>query len=224
MKTLSIDIETYSSVSLQKAGVYRYVEAPDFEILLFGYSVDGAPVTTIDLAGATIVNEDASGVFLRAAAAGWGSEGSNGGQVTLNANAQAINGNMLVDDVSNLNLYLANGSTFNGSINPNAAAGDVYVELSGGSTWTLTGDAYITSLTCEAGSINLNGHTLYVNGTAYQEGTASTGNPIEVVVSKSSGGSGEGGAPGGDKPSGEPPSGSAPSGSSSGEPPSKPGN
>ena len=50
MKTLNIDIETYSSVSLQKAGVYRYVEAPDFEILLFGYSADGAPVQVIDLA------------------------------------------------------------------------------------------------------------------------------------------------------------------------------
>ena len=49
MKTLSIDIETYSSVSLQKSGVYRYVEAPDFEILLFGYSIDGAPVKVIDL-------------------------------------------------------------------------------------------------------------------------------------------------------------------------------
>ena len=49
MKTLSIDIETYSSVSLQKAGVYRYVEAPDFEILLFGYSIDGAPVQLVDL-------------------------------------------------------------------------------------------------------------------------------------------------------------------------------
>lgn len=50
MKTLSIDIETYSSVSLQKAGVYKYTESPDFEILLFGYSTDGAPVQTVDLA------------------------------------------------------------------------------------------------------------------------------------------------------------------------------
>lgn len=50
MKTLSIDIETYSSVSLQKAGVYKYTESPDFEILLFGYSADGAPVQTVDLA------------------------------------------------------------------------------------------------------------------------------------------------------------------------------
>lgn len=50
MKTLSIDIETYSSTPLQKSGVYRYVEAPDFEILLFGYSVDTGPVQVIDLA------------------------------------------------------------------------------------------------------------------------------------------------------------------------------
>lgn len=50
MKTLSIDIETYSSTSLQKSGVYRYVEADDFEILLFGYSVDSGPVQVVDLA------------------------------------------------------------------------------------------------------------------------------------------------------------------------------
>lgn len=50
MRTLSIDIETYSSVDLAKSGVYRYAEAPDFEILLFGYSVDGGPVQVVDLA------------------------------------------------------------------------------------------------------------------------------------------------------------------------------
>lgn len=50
MKSLSIDIETYSSVSLQKSGVYRYAESDDFEILLFGYSVDGGEVKVIDLA------------------------------------------------------------------------------------------------------------------------------------------------------------------------------
>lgn len=50
MKSLSIDIETYSTVSLQKSGVYRYAESDDFEILLFGYSVDGGKVKVIDLA------------------------------------------------------------------------------------------------------------------------------------------------------------------------------
>ena len=50
MKTLSIDIETYSSAPLSKCGVYKYVEAPDFEILLFGFSADCGPVQVIDLA------------------------------------------------------------------------------------------------------------------------------------------------------------------------------
>ena len=50
MKTLSIDIETYSSVNLAKSGVYSYVESPDFEILLFGYSIDGGEVQVVDLA------------------------------------------------------------------------------------------------------------------------------------------------------------------------------
>ena len=50
MQTLSIDLETYSDQSLAKTGVYRYVESPDFDILLFAYSVDGGPVQQIDLA------------------------------------------------------------------------------------------------------------------------------------------------------------------------------
>ena len=50
MKTLSIDIETYSDVPLQKSGVYRYCESPNFEILLFGYSADSGPVQVVDLA------------------------------------------------------------------------------------------------------------------------------------------------------------------------------
>ena len=55
MKTISIDIETYSSVNLTKSGVYKYCEADDFEILLFAYSVDGGEVKVVDLAmGETI--------------------------------------------------------------------------------------------------------------------------------------------------------------------------
>lgn len=50
MKTLSIDIETYSSAPLSKCGVYKYAESPDFEILLFGCSADGGPVRVVDLA------------------------------------------------------------------------------------------------------------------------------------------------------------------------------
>lgn len=58
MKNLEIDIETFSSVDLSKTGVYRYIEAPDFAILLFGYSIDGGEVCVVDLAmGETIPAE-----------------------------------------------------------------------------------------------------------------------------------------------------------------------
>lgn len=58
MKTISIDIETYSDVNLAKCGVYKYAESPDFEILLFGYAVDGREVKVVDLAqGETIPEE-----------------------------------------------------------------------------------------------------------------------------------------------------------------------
>ena len=50
MTTLSIDIETYSDAELPKTGVYKYVESPVFEILLFSYSVDGGDVKTVDIA------------------------------------------------------------------------------------------------------------------------------------------------------------------------------
>lgn len=50
MKSLEIDIESFSSVDLSKCGVYRYAESPDFDILLFGYSVDDGDVRVVDLA------------------------------------------------------------------------------------------------------------------------------------------------------------------------------
>ena len=50
MNSISIDIESFSSVDLKKCGLYRYIESPDFEILLFGYSVDGGEVQVVDIA------------------------------------------------------------------------------------------------------------------------------------------------------------------------------
>ena len=49
MNTISIDLETYSDVDIGKCGVYKYAESPNFEILLFAYSVDGGGVTVIDI-------------------------------------------------------------------------------------------------------------------------------------------------------------------------------
>jgi len=49
MRHLSIDIETYSSVDIGSGGLYKYVQSPDFEILLFAYAIDERPVSVIDL-------------------------------------------------------------------------------------------------------------------------------------------------------------------------------
>lgn len=58
MRTVSIDIETYSSADLAKCGVYKYTEALDFEVLLFGYAVDGGEVKVVDLAQGESIPEE----------------------------------------------------------------------------------------------------------------------------------------------------------------------
>lgn len=64
---LSIDIETYSSVDIKKAGLYRYVQSPDFEVLLFAYSLDGAPVRVVDLAQGEALPQDVMNLMLNPA-------------------------------------------------------------------------------------------------------------------------------------------------------------
>ena len=58
IRSLSLDLETRSSVDISKAGAYRYTESPDFDILLFGVSVNGNPVTVYDLASGDSVPEE----------------------------------------------------------------------------------------------------------------------------------------------------------------------
>ena len=58
METISIDIETYSGNDLNKCGVYKYVQHPDFDILLFGYAVDGGEVHVVDLAAGEEISDE----------------------------------------------------------------------------------------------------------------------------------------------------------------------
>lgn len=191
-------------------------------------------IASIKLDAVEIQNDDPNGVFLRAQAAGWGNEGTNGGHVTLTANNQTIDSDFLVDGVSTLNCYFTGTSSFFGAINPDAsgndAAGDVYLELVDGATWTLTDNSNITSLTCAADAISLNGYTLTVGGETYQEGSAMTGTAIEIDESLLSsggmggeGGPGNSGGPGGTPPDGFGEGSGGPSGSG-GTPSDKPGN
>lgn len=177
-------------------------------------------VATVTLENVEIVNQDAEGIFLRAEAAGWGSEGKNGGKVNLYLTNQTLEGDIAVDEISALNMYLTSGTAYTGTVNGDNE-GEVYVEIESGSKWILTGDSYVTSLTCEADAIDLNGYTLYVGGTAYSAGSTSEGEAIVLSTSSSDGQGSHGGTPG-DKP-GDPPSGERPDKpGDGGEPPKKP--
>lgn len=69
---LSIDLETFSSIDLAKSGVYKYVESPDFEILLFGYSIDGSDVMVIDIAGGEKLPEEILSAIIDPDITKWG--------------------------------------------------------------------------------------------------------------------------------------------------------
>ena len=124
----------------------------------------------LTLSGVTLKNEDPDGYLLRvvgnSASHGWGTAGSNGAQVEFTADAQTLEGNILVDTISTLDLTLQNGSSFTGTIDivDNAEGGaavsdNAVVTIGSGCTWTLTGDCTITSLT-NNGKINFSGHTI----------------------------------------------------------------
>ena len=99
--------------------------------------------TTITLENVDFTYASDSSVFLDASADSWGSSGKNGGNVTLNLVNQAITGAITSDSVSS-----------------------VTVNLDSDSTWTLTGDSYVTAFNGDLSNVDLNGYTLYVNGVA----------------------------------------------------------
>lgn len=124
----------------------------------------------IRLKNVKITNKDKTGNLLtitgNSASRGWGSAGKNGANVTLTANNQKLKGNIVVDTISTLNFTMKNKSTFAGTItikdnaqNGAAVANNAVVTIEKGSTWNLTGDATISSLTCK-GKINFNGHKI----------------------------------------------------------------
>ena len=109
-----------------------------------------------------------SGVFLNVSGQNqWGNDGSNGGNVELKLDSETINGDMIIDSISSLNCSLVS-STLNGAINPSGEFGVTNLTIGSGSTWNLDGDSYLGSLE-NSGTINYNGHSLYVDGKVYSE-------------------------------------------------------
>ena len=131
----------------------------------------------ITLSNVDLVNEDEEGILLSVCDDGW-SGASNIAE--LIADGQILTGTILVGDNSTLTLTLGNGSAFTGTVSGeitnskgnviSSSVGSVTVILDETSAWTLTADTYITSFSGNAGNVNSNGFTLYVNGIAL-EGT-----------------------------------------------------
>ena len=124
---------------------------------------------TISLTNNKIINNDSTGAFLRIQSGKCGRSGSNGGDLTLNANNQIINGDIFVDNISTLNMKLTNGSNYTGKINGNNTAKNITLSLDSTSKIKLTGDTYVNTLEDADSSysnINFNGYKLYVNGIA----------------------------------------------------------
>ena len=127
----------------------------------------------ITLQGVTITNEDADGILLSVCDDGWSGAGN---VATLKAIAQTLSGAIKVGDNSTLTLDLTEGSAFTGSVDGSITnakgetvsteVGTVSVTLDSNSTWTLTGDSYITAFNGSAANVVANGYTLYVNGVA----------------------------------------------------------
>lgn len=130
---------------------------------LFYVTNTSCDITLSDVA-LTLANENLLTVAGNNSSRGWGTEGSNGGNVNFTAESQTMEGNITCDSISTLNMTMKNATNFKGTINTTGDAGTVAVSIDADSTWTLTGDSYVTSFDGDFSNVNSNGYHLYVNG------------------------------------------------------------
>ena len=174
---------TSSDENVHNVMIYQSMSG-DAEVGTSSFSMTGGSLTAkngdmfyitnthsvISLSGVSITNEDTDANLMtitgNSASHGWGSADSNGAQAEVTASDQVLEGNIVVDTISTLDLTLSDGSTFTGTINitDNEAGGaavsdNAVVTIDEGCTWTLTGDCTISSLT-NNGTINFNGYTI----------------------------------------------------------------
>jgi hypothetical protein len=146
----------------------------------------------INLSGVSITNEDGENILLSVCDDGWsGAENI----ATLNADAQTLEGTILVGDNSTLTLNLTNSSVLTGTVSGeitnakgdtvSTEVGTVSVTLDDTSKWFLTGDTYITEFNGNAANVINNGYTLYVNGVALESTSDSGEFPVATDTADS---------------------------------------
>ena len=107
--------------------------------------------------------------LVNVAASRWGKSGANGGDFTLTAKDQTLVGAVQADEISSVTLNLDEGATYEGAFNSDDTAKSAAITLAKTATWTLTDDAYVTTLADAATgytNITSNGHNIYYNADA----------------------------------------------------------
>ncbi|MCC8161399.1 MAG: S-layer homology domain-containing protein [Oscillospiraceae bacterium] len=184
---------TSSDENVHNVMIYQSMSG-DAEVGTSSFSMTGGTLTgnngdmfyitnthaVVTLSGVTINNEDSDAYLMRicgnSASKGWGTAGANGAQVELTADAQTLEGDIIVDTISTLDMTLTNNSEFTGTINivdneqgGTAVDNNAVITIDEGSVWTLTGDCVITSLD-NNGTVNYNGYTITLaDGTVLSE-------------------------------------------------------
>ena len=160
-------IMIYQSMSGDADVGEAYFEANGGEITSLAGDMFYVTNTSCEIKLSGVKFNMADGVLLRAvgnsSSRGWGKSGENGGDVKMTLTDQTVEGDIVVDEISSLDLGMS-GSVLTGAINADNSGKNISVFLDENSTWNLTSDCYISSFEGDISNINAGEFHLYVNG------------------------------------------------------------
>ena len=160
-------IMIYQSMSGDADVGEAYFEASGGEITSLAGDMFYVTNTSCEIKLSDVKFNMADGVFLRAvgntSSRGWGKKGENGADVKMSLASQSVSGDIVVDDISTLDLTLSS-SDITGAINSDNSSGSIVLTLDGSSSITLTGDSYVTEFNGDILQINSGNFHFYVNG------------------------------------------------------------
>ncbi len=160
-------IMIYQSMSGDADVGEAYFEANGGEITSLAGDMFYVTNTSCEIKLSGVKFNMSDGVFLRVVGnssfRSWGKSGENGGDVKMSLTDQTVEGDIVVDEISTLDLDMS-GSVLTGAINSDNSGGNISVSLDENSTWNLTSDCYISSFDGDISNINAGEFHLYVNG------------------------------------------------------------
>lgn len=160
-------IMIYQSMSGDADVGEAYFEAKGGEITSLAGDMFYVTNTSCEIKLSDVKFNMADGVFLRAAgntsSRGWGKQGENGADVKMSLASQSVSGDIVVDDISTLDLTISS-SDITGAINSDNSSGSIVLTLDENSSITLTGDSYVIEFNGDISQINSGNFHFYVNG------------------------------------------------------------